>query len=61
MQLNLYLSGHLHTYERSKPICFNGSIVENTADNVSFECPVYIVEGAGGNDMYVQVEDLCKF
>ena len=21
---------------------------------------MYIVEGAGGNDMYVQVEDLCK-
>jgi hypothetical protein len=56
MGLKLYLSGHVHAYERTKPICANGSFVEEIDGRYSFDCPVYIVEGVGGNDMYVQTE-----
>lgn len=59
MGLKLYLSGHLHVYERTKPICPNNSYLSMSVP-YSMDCPVYIVEGVGGNNDYVQTEKECK-
>lgn len=61
MNMSLYLAGHVHAYERSKPICFNGSFPESNNYKVGSDCPVYIVEGTGGNDFYVQMDEQCNF
>lgn len=55
--MGLYLSGHLHLYERSHQICRNGSIIKKDDGEYNGGCPLYVVEGAGGNDKYVQLVD----
>ena len=53
--MDMYFSGHLHLYERTKPICPNGTIQEDSSGPYSMQCPIYTVEGAAGNDDYVQI------
>ena len=53
MGMDLYLSGHLHSYERILPLCDNDTFGED----YSGKCPVYVIEGSAGNDYYVQMED----
>ena len=61
ISMKLYFSGHLHLYERTKPICYNGSFPSKVSPYVDMQCPVYIVEGAGGNNDYIQTEESCNF
>lgn len=56
ISMKLYISGHLHLYERTKPICPDNSFPEKVSNNFSIGCPVYIVEGAGGNNDYIQTK-----
>lgn len=65
--MQLYLSGHLHVYERSKQICKNGLIFKEgtmNADTFMFkedeDCCVFIIEGAAGNNYYVETERHCN-
>jgi hypothetical protein len=53
--MKLYLSGHVHVYERTFPICFDGTIIQSKNNEYNMNCPLYVVEGAGGNDFYVQM------
>jgi hypothetical protein len=55
--MKLYLSGHLHVYERTAPICFNGSFIRSDSDQYNMSCPIYVVEGVGGSDIYLQMKD----
>jgi len=41
--MKLYLSGHLHLYERTKPICFDDSIINNANNSYDMSCPIYVV------------------
>ena len=55
MNMKLYFSGHIHVYERTKPICPDGTFsTQNDSDTYNSSCPVYVVEGAGGNDLFVE-------
>ena len=58
--VDLYLSGHVHSYERMGPIYKNQSQhydVSNDANGVQIisgvSSPIYIVEGGPGNDYYM--------
>ncbi len=42
--VDLVLTGHDHIYERTHPVCSDGSL--NT------RCPIYIVTGGGGRSLY---------
>jgi len=54
--MKLYFSGHVHVYERSKPICPDGTFSTQENDTYNASCPVYIVEGAGGNDIFIETK-----
>ncbi len=65
--MQLYLSGHLHIYERSKQICSNGTMFREGAklDNATLfrkegDCSVFVIEGAAGNNYYVETERHCN-
>jgi len=44
--VDLYMSGHVHAYERQYPVC-NGALQQSNYVNPT--CPVHIVNGAAGN------------
>lgn len=59
----MYLSGHLHYYERTKGICDKeeapGYSIEEPkkkeeGDKYGEKCPVYIIEGAAGNNYFLE-------
>lgn len=60
MGVDLYLSGHLHIYERTKPICGGDEKDFREAkvglDNMyTKDCPVFVVDGSAGNTMWVEM------
>ena len=57
--MKLYFSGHLHLYERTHPICYNGTFLAKKDSKYDMSCPVYVIEGSGGNDRYMQTSDDC--
>ncbi len=57
--MKLYLSGHLHVYERTAPICFNGSYMKSDSGEYNMSCPIYVIEGVGGSDQYLQMNEEC--
>lgn len=60
--MDLYFSGHLHYYERTHSICWNltnsqyhvniDQEKEQGADIYKDDCPVYVIEGSGGNNYF---------
>ena len=46
-QIDLYLSGHYHVYERQHPVGLNGSVDSNNLNDPS--APWYIINGVGGH------------
>lgn len=42
--VGLYLSGSVYGYERSKGLCWNGTVEEGGQYGV--ECPIYVNEGS---------------
>lgn len=61
----VYLSGHLHVYERSKSICKEGVIATNLQTNevvptYSKGCAVFVVEGVSGNSYFVAMSKTCN-
>lgn len=59
LDLKLYFSGHLHLYERTHPICRNGSFLARKDSSYDMSCPLYVIEGSGGNDRYIQTTEDC--
>ncbi|CAD8050031.1 unnamed protein product [Paramecium sonneborni] len=55
-KVDLYLSGHVHTYQRNKPYYKNATSKYTQKDNVisQYSYPVQIIEGAGGTDYGTQ-------
>ena len=50
MKVDLYLTGHVHTYERQYPTTPNGTVVSTELNNyVNLQAPIFITEGAAGN------------
>ncbi|CAK72337.1 unnamed protein product (macronuclear) [Paramecium tetraurelia] len=51
-KVDLYLSGHVHTYQRNKPYYKNTTAKYIQKDNIisQYQYPVQIIEGAGGTD-----------
>lgn len=45
-KVDMYMSAHIHAYERHYPICNNKVSSKNY---INLQCPVYIVNGAAGN------------
>lgn len=59
IDMKLYISGHMHLYQRTKPICYNGTVLPESLTH-DMSCPIYVIEGAGGNDAYLQMDYDCK-
>jgi hypothetical protein len=66
--MDLLFSGHLHIYERSKQICGSGDIIHSgKIDEENFEyvskenCTIFIIEGAAGNNYFVETDRHCNF
>ena len=54
----MYLAGHVHNYERFNEVCASGEVIEpqrsqKGMDIYGSQCPIYIVEGAGGFSGYM--------
>ena len=63
--VDLYLAGHVHSYERMKPIYKNQSQhYDESTDAAGVQIlshvssPIYIVEGGAGNDYYMPSEPI---
>jgi hypothetical protein len=66
--MSMFFSGHLHIYERSKQICNGGDAIRSgRIDELHFEyavkenCSIFVVEGAAGNNYYVETDRHCTF
>lgn len=66
--MNMFFSGHLHIYERSKQICNGGLLIrtgkvdeEHYEYNSEDNCSIFVIEGATGNNYYVETERHCIF
>jgi hypothetical protein len=64
LHVDLYFSGHLHIYERTKPVCglnnYSKPLYSNDTINVyETGCPIFVVEGAGGNNYFVEKDRHC--
>jgi len=57
-KVDVVFSGHVHNYQRSYPLTFNGHTVEKTGDvagDLKLKSPkgvIYVVSGAGGAELY---------
>jgi len=60
--VDLVISGHVHTYERSKPLIFNNTITDNsTFSYIDPEGQVYITVGTGGRSLYSEWRNVSEW
>jgi hypothetical protein len=60
--MDLHLAGHLHYYERTHTLCWDkikleetikkNDTLQNDTPVYHTDCPIYIIEGAAGNDYF---------
>ena len=60
--VDLVISGHVHAYERSKPLIFNNTITDNsTFSYIDPEGQIYITVGTGGRSLYSEWRNVSEW